>query len=203
MANTASATGLKPVNLVGGGPFQGGTIRMFPLFDNVATGFFNGQIILIGATGQPVAATGTPVAATVGVVGVCTGVSYVSPTGEYRQDQSLPANAITAGYKDVQIMVNDDPNVVMQIQGTTSYATLALAQAAVGCNAPVAVFSGNAATGNSEMSLTNASAAATATLAFRIMGFVPGTETDTYPEILVKFNFGVHSYNKNTGTPAS
>ena len=199
MANIASATGLKPVNLVGGGPFQGGTIRMFPLFDNVATGFFNGQIILIGANGQPVAAGPTsPTTTTAGVVGVCTGVSYVSPTGEYRQDQSLPANAITAGYKDVQIMVNDDPNVVMQIQGTTSYTTLALAQAAVGSNAAVAVFTGNAATGNSEMSLTNAGAA-TATLAFRIMGFVPGTETDTYPEILVKFNFGVHSYNKSTG----
>lgn len=199
MANIASATGLKPVNLVGGGPFQGGTIRMFPLFDNVATGFFNGQIILIGANGQPVAAAATPSSGTAGVVGVCTGVSYVSPTGEYRQDQSLPANAITAGYKDVQIMVNDDPNVVMQIQGTTSYATLVLAQAAVGSNAPVDVFTGNVATGNSEMSLTNGSAATTGSLGFRIMGFVPGTETDTYPEILVKFNVGVHSYNKSAG----
>ena len=154
MANIASANGLKPVNLVGGGPFQGGTIRMFPLFDNVATGIFNGQIILIGANGQPVAAG--------------------------------------------PIMVNDDPNVVMQIQGANSYATLVLAQAAVGSNAAVDGFGGNVATGNSEMSLTNAGNP-TATLAFRIMGFVPGTETDTYPEILVKFNFGVHSYNKSTG----
>jgi len=198
MANIASATGLKPVNLIGGGPFQGGTIRMFPLFDNAATGFFNGQIILIGANGQPLAAAATPTTSTAGVVGVCTGVSYVSPTGEYRQDQSLPANAITAGYKDVQIMVNDDPNVVMQIQGSNSYATLALAQADVGSNAAVAVFTGNAATGNSEMSLTNAGAT-TNTLGFRIMGFVPGTETDTFPEILVKFNFGVHSYTKSAG----
>lgn len=199
MANIASATGLKPVNLVGGGPFQGGTIRMFPLFTNATAGFFNGQIIQIDANGEPVAAIGTPTTTTAGVVGVCTGVSYVSPTGEYRQDQYLPANAITAGYKDVQIMVNDDPNVVMQIQGTTAYATVAAAQVAVGKNAPVTVFTGDSATGNSQMSLTNGNAAATGTLAFRIMGFVPGTETDAFPEILVKFNFGVHSYTKSAG----
>lgn len=199
MANIASATGLKPVNLVGGGPFQGGTIRMFPLFTNAATGFFNGQIISIGVNGQPLAAAATPTTGSAGVVGVCTGVSYVSPTGEYRQDQYLPANAITAGYTDVQIMVNDDPNIVMQIQGTTAYATAVDAQADIGSNAPVAVFTGDSATGNSQMSLTNGSAAATQTLAFRIMGFVPGTETDTFPEILVKFNFGVHSYTKSAG----
>jgi hypothetical protein len=43
------------------------------------------------------------------------------------------------------------------------------------------------------------SLADTATLAVRIVGVVAETATDTYPELLVKFNQGAHSYYFATG----
>ena len=43
------------------------------------------------------------------------------------------------------------------------------------------------------------SLAATSTLAMRIVDVVRGTESDTYPEFLVKFNVGVHSYTNSLG----
>jgi hypothetical protein len=36
-------------------------------------------------------------------------------------------------------------------------------------------------------------------LAVRILEVVPGTETDDYPEFLVKLNVGVHSYDNPLG----
>jgi len=43
------------------------------------------------------------------------------------------------------------------------------------------------------------SLANTATLAVRIIDVVAETAGDTYPELLVKFNSGAHSYNFATG----
>ena len=45
MAATASPNGLIPKNLVGGGPYQGGTLREFPVKANVATAIYNGQLV--------------------------------------------------------------------------------------------------------------------------------------------------------------
>jgi hypothetical protein len=44
-----------------------------------------------------------------------------------------------------------------------------------------------------------ASLAATTTLGLRIVDVVRGTETDAFPEFLVKFNVGVHSYTNPLG----
>jgi hypothetical protein len=41
--------------------------------------------------------------------------------------------------------------------------------------------------------------AATSTLAVRIIGLVPGSEDELFPEFYVKLNVGVHSYDNPLG----
>jgi hypothetical protein len=62
---------------------------------------------------------------------------------------------------------------------------------------------GKTATGNSGVNLivgTNgAGLVATSTYAVRIVDVVDGTQTDDYPEFIVKLNVGVHSYTNSLG----
>lgn len=214
MANTASPYGLRPVKLIGSQQYAG-AFREFKLSTNNTAAIFNGDVIQLTSAGNPQALTSTPVAikipataadATAGVVGVCVGVRYVNPaTKQPMFGQYLPANAITAGYTDVYIRVADDPDLIFQVQGSAAFGSLTNGAAgAIGKNAALGNFSaGSTATGNSGVDLvigTNGgSLASTSTLAMRIIDVVPGTENDAYPELLVKFNVGVHSYNNSLG----
>jgi len=94
------------------------------------------------------------------------------------------------------------------VQGSAAFGTLTNgASGAVGKNAALGNFGGNTLTGNSTINLvvgTNGgSLANTGTLAMRIVDFDENSALDAYPDIIVKFNFGVHSYylaSGNTGT---
>ena len=211
MASTQTPFGLKPVNLIGGQSFNGGTIREYKLNANVAAAYYTGAVMYMTSglvtpiSATPVApeyaATSTP--GTAGILGVCVGVRYVSPaTGQVLYAQYLPSGAISAGYTDVFIRVNDDPDQLYSIQadtviGSKTYGALG----AIGQNAALKTFTGNATTGLSQTALDTGSnwgsCASTTTLAMRIVDII--TPTDTYPEVLVKFNFGVHSYMNPVG----
>jgi hypothetical protein len=206
MANTASPYGLRPVKKVGGAPFNH-AMREIKLSTNNSAAIFAGDIVQLTSAGNPQALSATITAGTTaGVVGVCTGVRFVNPaTKQSNWSQFLPANAITGGYTEVYIQVVDDPEVLFQVQGSAAFGTLTNGAAgAIGKNAALGNFSaGSTATGNSGVNLVvganGGSLANTATLAMRIVEVVPGTELDTYPELLVKFNQGAHSYNFATG----
>jgi hypothetical protein len=205
MAQTASPYGLKPINLIGGIPYAGST-REFKLSTNNTVAFHVGDVIQLSSAGnpQPLAATIT-VGTTAGVVGVCAGLRFVNPsTKQSMWGQYLPANAITAGYTDVYVQVVDDPNAVFQVQGSETVGSLTNGVfGAVGKNAALGNFGGSATTGLSTINVVvgtdGAGLADTATLAMRVIGVVPGTETDPIPEFLVKFNVSAHSYNFTTG----
>lgn len=216
MAQVASPYGLRPVNLIGGHPFSGGGIREFKVSANVGTAFYTGALIVLSSTGVPSVLGSSPTAikipataadATAGVVGVCVGVRYTLPgstLGYPLHGQYLPANAITNGYTDVWIKVCDDPNALMQIQGSAAFGSLTNGWAgAIGKNAALGNFGGSATTGLSTMNLvvgTNGdSLATTSTLAMRIVDVVAGTGDDPYPELIVKYNVGVHSYQNALG----
>jgi hypothetical protein len=225
MAATASPNGLIPKNLIGGGPYQGGTLREYHVKSNVGTAIYNGQLVQLSTAGLPAGVTSTPVAidlasdhsssedttdATAGIMGVMQGCSYISSEGQLLFKNYLPANLITGGATDVKILVNDDPNTVFQIQGSAALGNFNSGTdgsgfaGAVGMNAALTTLGdGNTATGKSGMALlvgsNGASLAATSTLAMRIIGVVPGTESDNYPEFLVKYNVGVHSYTNSLG----
>lgn len=206
MASVASPYGLKPVNLIGGQPYAG-AFREIKLSTNNSAAIFAGDVIQLTSAGNPQALTATiTTGTTAGVIGVCVGVRYVNPaTKQSNWGQYLPANAITGGYSDVYIRVVDDPDAIFQVQGSAAFGTLTNGAAgAVGKNAALGNFSaGSTATGNSGVNLVvganGGSLADTATLAVRIVDVVAETAGDTYPELLVKFNMGAHSYNFATG----
>lgn len=211
MASTQTPFGLKPVNLIGGQSFNGGTIREYKLNANVAAAYYTGAVMyMTSGLVTPISATpvapeyaGTSSPGTAGILGVCVGVRYVSPaTGQNLYAQYLPSGAISAGYTDVYIRVNDDPDQLYSIQANTAVGSKTYgALGAIGQNAALVTFTGNATTGLSQTALDTGSnwgsCASTTTLAMRIVDII--TPTDTYPEVLVKFNFGVHSYMNPVG----
>jgi hypothetical protein len=212
MANVASPFGLKPINLIGGQAFNGGVIREYKLPSNVAAAYYTGAVMYMNTNGVPTPISATPVApkytatsadGTAGILGVCMGVRYVSPdTKQPLYAQYLPSGAITAGYTDVYIRVCDDPDQLYSIQADTAVGSKTNgALGAIGQNAPLKTFSGSAATGLATTVLdtgTNwGTCASTTTLAMRIVDII--TPDDTYPEVLVKFNHGVHSYYNPLG----
>jgi len=196
MATVASPYGLRPINLIGGRPNPGGAMREVPMTVNTATAIYTGDIVLIGASsaGQPTAAAATPTTSTGGVIGVCVGVSYVDPTLKYVvHAQYLPANAVTNGYTNIVIKVNDDPQQLYQIQAAASVAATTR-----GYQVAVENFGGSTTTGLS--SVRAGTPARTATLALRVVDFVDAGSNFT--DLIVKFNTGVHMYDATTVTAA-
>jgi len=222
MASVASPYGLKPVSLIGSQPNNNSAIREFKVNADT-TAFYTGGLIVLSAAGLPATVAASPVAnllgavagnataGTPGIVGVCVGVRYVNPvTRQSLWGQYLPINAVvTGGYSDVWVQVYEDYDGIFQVQGTGVLGTIGSGtngsnwSAAVGKNAALGNFGGSATTGLSTMNLvtgTNgASLAATGSLAMRVVDVVRGTETDAFPEFLVKFNVGVHSYTNSLG----
>jgi len=219
MASTATPYGLQPVNLIGGQAFNGGVIREFKVAANNSAAIFNGDLVVLSSAGQPSAVGSSPVAikipatsadATAGIVGVCVGSRYVNSEGQPTYNNYLPANLITGGATEVYVRVMDDPDALLQIKGTAALGTFNSGTdgsgwpGAIGKNAALGFgTAGVASTGKSGMNLvvgTNgASLAATSTLAVRIVDVVAGTESDDYPEFIVKLNVGVHSYTNSLG----
>ena len=219
MASTASPNGLIPKNSLGSGSYNGGTLREFPVKANVGTEIYNGQLVQLSTAGLPAGVTTTPdgpkipatsADATAGIMGVMQGCRYISAEGQLLFKNFLPANLITGGASEVVILVNDDPNAVFQIQGSAALGSFNSGTdgsgfaGAVGMNAELTTLSaGSTTTGKSGMALlvgsNGGSLAATSTHAMRIIGVVPGTENDNFPEFLVKYNVGVHSYTNSLG----
>lgn len=218
MANTASPYGLKPVMLIGGRQDNGSATREYKVVADT-TALYVGGLIVLSSAGLPSMVASSPVGvkvpataadATPGIVGVMTGVRYTMPgTRQAMWGQTLPINATTAGYTDIWVQVNEEYDGLFQIQGSTALGTFNSGTngsgwpGAVGKNAALGNFGGSATTGLSTMNLvvgTNGgSLAATSTLGFRIVDVVRGTEGDLFPEFLVKFNVGVHSYSNSLG----
>ncbi|CAB4240944.1 hypothetical protein UFOVP228_66 [uncultured Caudovirales phage] len=192
MANTASPYGLKPVSLIGGQSFNGGTIREIPMTVNSAVAIGAGDIVQIGAAsaGQPSALAATPTTASAGVIGVCVGVSFVDPVLKQQQfANSLPANAVTNGYTNIQIRVNDDPDQLYQLQSVGTVADTVVGKFCAVENFGVGPY------GNS--TVRGSTPANTTTLALRIVGFA-SPAADSNRDLIVKFNHGVHMYYNAT-----
>jgi hypothetical protein len=198
MAASVTPFGLKPYSMQGGQSFTGGTIREIKLSTNNATAMFNGDIIQLTAAGNPQPLTATPTTATAGVIGVCVGARFVDPILKQQLfAQFVPANAITSGYTEVYVRVVDDPDQLYLVQAATAVGTLTNgAFGAIGKNGALGNFGGSTTTGNSTINLVSgtnwASLASTNTFAVRVVDIV--TPSDAIPELVIKFNQGVHSY---------
>ena len=219
MAATASPFGLRPTNLIGGQPYNGGSIRQNHVKANNSAAIFNGDLVVLSSAGLPSAVSSTPsavkdahegAAATPGIVGVLVGARYIDDNGVQQFRQFLPANATTAGFTEIKIMVNDDPRQLYKIQANAALGTFNSGTdgsgfaGAIGKNCSLDFStSGSTTTGNSGVSLkidsNGGTLAATATLGVRVVDVVAGTENDDFPEFIIKLNVGVHAYDNSLG----
>ena len=199
MAKTAAPYGLRPINLIGGQVFAGST-RQIKIASGYAANIFFGDIVAIAADGTIVKVTktgadGTTNAFPAGVVGVFMGCTYTDPTLKYKLNaQYWPTGTVAA---DAMAYVCDDPDALFQIQADGT-----LAQTALGGNFAVVQNAGSTTTGDSKIALDASSLGADTFLPLRVVDFVDGPFSavgDAYTDVVVKFNFGIHSYYSATG----
>lgn len=200
MAQTAAPYGLRPVKRADGMPYAGAVSHYKLDPAGAATNIFNGQVVHINANGLIALSTATGADGTTnalptgtnltGSLGVFVGCEYDNDMGQRVQGQYCPSGA-----KNAVAYVVDDPNVLFQAQldGTIN-------QTAIGANtffaAAQSTSTGSTATGNSTSALE--STVVTTTAAFRIVAAVSPI-TDAFPDVLVKFNPGYHSFTNAVG----
>lgn len=203
MANTAAPYGLRPVKRADGMPYAGATSSYLIDPAGEATNLFYGQVVYIGADGYIALVTGTGADGTTnsfpgsgtltGAIGVFVGCEYVNAQGQTIFSQYYPSGTANGG--PIKAYVVDDPNVLFQAQLDG-----AADQSDVGANtffaAAQSTSTGSTRTGDSTSALD--ATTVTTTAAFRIVAFV-SDPSDSYPDVLVKFNPGYHSMTNAVG----
>jgi len=190
--------GFKPVQLLGGKNFSGGTIREFVVTPAAATNpICNGDLVTTAA-GVVLTVATAPAAGTLSTnspVGVAVGVRYVDPALKQQQHANfLPANS--TGYTSIFAKVVDDPDVLFQVRydGALTYTS-------IGNNCTMTFAAGSTANGAAKWYASGV--ATTATLPFRIIDVLSGgTDSGSgtaYTDIIVKYNWQTHAYHFPTG----
>ena len=178
-------------------PYAGATDSFLITPAGVAQNIFYGSVVEINA-GYVQLASGTGADATtnnlggsgIGALGVFVGCEYINAQGQLIFSQYYPT-----GTDNATAFVITDPNVTFQVQ-----ADGAIAQAALGHNAPLtgaqhATTSGSTTTGKSNIQLD--ATTATATKSFKVIGFVTKSGSaigDAYTDVFVKINAPYHQY---------
>ena len=204
--------GLKPINLIGGQVFAGAT-RQLPITTssvNYNTALFNGDVVQIDSGGTIIKSTlDTDTSAVPGVVGVFLGCRYTNPTTKQpTYSQYWPG--FSSGVTDAYAYISDDPDALYKVVSvgstinTTGLTVTPLQQTVLGNNVQLILNTGSTTTGDSAIGVYWDSGNPTQTYAMRIVDLVPDTSyvssgNIVYPELIVKFNFGFHSYYNATG----
>jgi hypothetical protein len=200
MSTTNAPYGLRPINRNDGMPYAGATSQyLINPTSGAGTNLFYGQVVLIDADGYIALSTATGADLTtnnlggssIGAWGVFVGASYINSRGQQIYGQYYPSG--TTGV--VTAYVITDPNVTFQAQLDGQ-----VTQAALGANtffaAAQSTSTGSTRTGNSTSALE--STVVTTAAAFKIIGFASPL-TDTYTEVLVKFNPGASAFTNAVG----
>lgn len=195
--------GFKPINLIGGQVFAGATRRM-RIASAYATSIGYGDLLVRVSDGTVARSAATTAKPTGGFAGVFLGCEFVNPTtGQLQFQQNFTGGTtVTTGF--ITAYVCDDPDALFQVaivSGTTVVTGVQFT--AVGENATLVNNTGITASGNSQIALL-ATTATTDSLPVRIVDVVPDTAFVSggnilYPEVIVKFNFGMHSYETAVG----
>jgi hypothetical protein len=188
--------GLKPVNLIGGQVFAGAT-RQIPIASAYDTNLLNGDLVKIVSSGTLEKDAGTTTATPVGVF---LGCRYTDPNLGYElYSQYFPANTVAS---DIVAYVADDPDQLYKVAVVSGTVVIAgVGRTVVGNNMSLVQNAGSTQSGNSKVAVLSTSAATTNTLPIRVIDVVAETATaaDTYVELIVKFNWGMHQYQNATG----
>ena len=203
MATTAAPYGLRPVKRADGLPYAGSTTQYLIDPAGEATNLFTGQVVILGADGYIALATASGADLTtnnlggssIGAIGVFVGCEYVNAQGQLIHSQYYPTGTVAPTGTAIKAYVIDDPNVLFQVQLDATGA-----QTVIGTNTTFAAVqstsTGNTATGNSTSAMD--ATVATTAKAFRIVAHV-SDPSDAYPDVLVKFNPGAHSFTNAVG----
>jgi hypothetical protein len=189
--------GFQPINLIGGQVFAGST-RLFPIASGSGTSIFYGDVVRLN-TGGTLSKVSTTATAT-DAVGIFLGCQFTNPTTkQLLQQQYYPASTVAS---DIQAFVLDDPDALFKVAVTAAGASTisGVTQAAIGQNSALILTAGSTTTGDSNASISATTGAGTA-VPMRIVAGVPETvnASGSFTEVIVKFNFGVHTYYSAAG----
>ena len=189
--------GFQPINLIGGQVFAGST-RLFPIASGSGTSIFYGDVVRLN-TGGTLSKVSTTATAT-DAVGIFLGCQFTNPTTkQLLQQQYYPASTVAS---DIQAFVLDDPDALFKVAVTAAGASTisGVTQAAIGQNSALILTAGSTTTGDSLASISATTGAGTA-VPMRIVAGVPETvnAAGSFTEVIVKFNFGVHTYYSAAG----
>ena len=201
--------GLKPINLIGGQVFAGST-RSIPIASGYNTNIFYGDIVTLVAGGtiekSGIQDEASPVA---GLIGVFLGCQYVNAQGQVIFAQYFPANTTAPTGTQIEAIVCDDPDtlfkvvlVASDVENSANALTPAfLGQTVVGSNVTFVQNTGLTSTGDSRIGVYTPGGAGTASTPARVVDVVPDTAnaSGNYCELIIKFNFGYHSYYNAIG----
>lgn len=204
--------GLQPINLIGGQVFAGANrqLAITTASVNYNTPLYNGDVVQITSSGTIIKSTlDTDTSAVPGVVGVFLGCRYTNPvTKQPTYSQYWPGFA--SGVTDAFAYILDDPDALFKVVSVgdtidgSGLTVTPLQQTVLGNNVQLILNTGDTVSGNSRIGVYWNSGAPTQTYAMRIIDLVPDTSyvssgNIVYPELIVKFNFGFHSYYNATG----
>ena len=188
----AGPYGLQPINLIGGQVFAGST-RLIPIASGSTTAIFYGDVVRLN-TGGTLSKVTTTTSAT-DAVGVFLGCQFKNPTTKQLLQQQYYPGAVTAS--DINAFVSDDPDALYKVAVTAAGTSTmsGVTRAAVGQQSALVQTTGNTSSGDSYVSLS-ATTGTGAALPFRVVDVIPETvnASGSYTEVIVKFNFGVHTY---------
>lgn len=189
MANVSRINGFRPVKHLNGSAWNGQTTKYWiAAADGTAT--FVGDVVKLSGTADTdgnasviqAAAGNTPV----GVI-----VAFEPNPADLTQNYRPASQNITYQNAGRWAYVCDQPDVVFEVQGS---GTTSLVD--VGQNASINVSAGSTTTGQSGMTMDDATKATTATLVLQIVGFPARPDNDltgvANTKVLVRFN--VHQF---------
>ena len=201
--------GLKPINLYGGTPFAGAT-RQYRIASAYNTSIFYGDPIEMIDNGTIIKSAITTARATVTtsqIIGVFLGCSYVNSQGQTIFAQYFPANTAAPTGTYITAYVCNDPNTlfkaVIAAGATPDGAASGLLPSStteftvIGTNVELVQNTGLTTTGNSRVAV--AASATTGTLPMNVVdvvyetSYVNGSGNVVYPELIVRWNFEIHT----------
>jgi hypothetical protein len=191
----AGPYGFQPINLIGGQVFAGAT-RQIPIASGSGTSIFYGDVVRLN-TGGTLSRVSTTDSAT-DAVGIFLGCAFTNPTTkQFLQQQYYPASTVAS---DIVAYVCDDPDTYFKVAVLSGASTIGgMTQTDIGNNVAILVTAGNTTFGDSNEGVSATTGTAT-TLPFRVIAGVPETvnASGSFTEVIVKFNFGVHTYYSAT-----
>ena len=191
----AGPYGFQPINLIGGQVFAGAT-RQIPIASGSGTSIFYGDVVRLN-TGGTLSRVSTTDSAT-DAVGIFLGCAFTNPTTkQFLPQQYYPSGTVAS---DIVAYVCDDPDTYFKVAVLSDSTTIGgMTQTDIGNNVAILATAGSTTTGDSKEGVS-ATTGSTTTLPFRVIAGIPETvnASGSFTEVIVKFNFGVHTYYSAT-----